>query len=96
MTAAQREQIRLALGRDTLRIAQELQFCLNTYGRADTSKWREFLEALHQGAGDEAMSSPVGLALQLAILGRIQGEQNDGASLPRRGGGFPSKNGGPF
>ena len=28
------------------------------------------------------MSSPVGLTLQLAILGRIQGEQNDGASLP--------------
>ena len=47
MTAAQREQIRLALGRDTLRIAQEIQFLLNSYGRCDAAKWREFLEALY-------------------------------------------------
>ena len=75
MTAAQREQIKLALGRDVLRIAEEIQFCLNTYGKCDAAKWREFLQALFEGAGDEAMSSPAGLVLQLAILGKIRGEQ---------------------
>ena len=89
MTAAQRLSIQTALGRDVLQLAEEIQFCLNTYRKCDAALWRRFLEALLKGAGD-AMESPIGLTLQLAILGKIQGEQNDGASLPRRGGGFPS------
>jgi hypothetical protein len=90
MSPAQREQIKLALGRDVLSVAQEIHFCLNSYGKADADLWRKFLEALHKSAGDEVMNAPLGLTIQLAILGRIQGEQYDGASLPRRGGGFPS------
>jgi hypothetical protein len=90
MSPAQREQIKLALGRDVLSVAQEIQFCLNTYGKADAALWRRFLEALHKSAGDEVMNSPLGLTIQMAILGRIQ-NGNDGASEPRRkpSGGFP-------
>ena len=91
VTAAQREQIKLALGRDVLKVAEEVQSCLSTYGKCDAALWRRFLETLWKGAGDEAMGSPVGLAIQMAILGRINDGRNDDASERRRkpGGGFP-------
>ena len=45
------------------------------------------------GAGEAVMSSPLGLAIQLAIIGRIQGGRNEnedqGASSTSRGSGFP-------
>jgi len=70
-----------------------LLFHLSTYGRADAALWRDFLQALLDGAGDEVMNSPLGLAVQMAILGRIQGDSNGNgrAGLPSRGWGFPSK-----
>jgi hypothetical protein len=46
MTAAQRFSIQTALGRDVLRLAEEIQFCLNTYRKRDAALWRRFLEAL--------------------------------------------------
>jgi hypothetical protein len=91
MTAAQRLTIQTSLGRDVVRIAEEIHFLLNSYGKCDAAKWREFLAALHEGGGD-AMNSPIGLTLQLAILGRIKGDSD--ASLQRsagRGSGFPNK-----
>jgi hypothetical protein len=90
VTAAQRLSIQTALGRDVLQLAEEIQFCLNTYRKCDAALWRRFLEALLKGAGD-AMESPIGLTLQLAILGKIQGDSD--ASLQRsagRGSGFPN------
>ncbi len=93
MTAAQREHIRLALGRNVLRAADALRVQLNEHGKAPASMWRDFLQALHEGAGD-AMSSPLGMVMQLAIVGKIQGARNDtdDASERRRspGAGFPA------
>jgi len=76
MTAAQRMLMGTALGRDVLSASETIQFHLNTYGRCDVRLWKDFLEKLHKGAGDEVMGSPLGLATQLAILGRIQGDSN--------------------
>lgn len=94
MTAAMRLQIQTALGRDVVKAAEQIQFCLNTYQKADAALWRTFLQALHEGAGETVMFSPLGMVMQLAILGRIQ-NGNDGAALPRRkptaGSGFPNK-----
>jgi hypothetical protein len=94
MPAAQRLQIQTALGRDVLRLASEIEFCLSSYGKCDAGKWREFLQALHEGAGEEVMGSSIGQVLQLAILGKIRGDSD--ASLQRRAGrgsGFPIRHG---
>jgi hypothetical protein len=74
-----------------MRAADALQFHLSTYQKAPAALWREFLQALHEGAGDEVMNSALGLAVRMAILGRIQ---NDDASERRhagRGSGFPNR-----
>lgn len=76
MTAAQRMLIGKALGPGVLQAAEQIQFCLNTYGKADAALWRDFLQKLWNGAGDEVMNSPLGLAMQIAIQGRIQGDNN--------------------
>jgi len=92
MTAAQRMLIGQALGRDVLSAAETLNFHLNAYGKADASLWRELLEKLFEGAGDELMGSPLGLTIQIAILGKIQGDSD--ASVQRRAGrgsGFPGR-----
>jgi hypothetical protein len=92
MTAAQRLSIQTALGRDVLQLAEEIQFCLNTYRKCDAALWRRFLEALLKGAGGEVMGSPLGLTMQLAILGRIQNATNDANERRTKspGGGFPN------
>ena len=73
LTAAERMRIGAALGRPALRPAEALCAELNQHGRARAESWRAFLRALHEGAGEAVMSSPLGLAVQLAIVGRIQG-----------------------
>jgi hypothetical protein len=90
ITAAQRMMITKALGPAVMRAAEALHSQLSTWGKADAALWRNFLQALHEGAGDEVMNSPLGLTMQLAILGKIQGDSD--ASLQRsagRGSGFP-------
>jgi hypothetical protein len=89
ITAAQRMTITRALGRDVMRAADALHSQINEHGKADAALWQAFLQALHEGAGDEVMGSPLGMAVQMAILGRIYG--NDDASERRRsrGSGFP-------
>lgn len=69
LTVAERMQIGSALGRPVLRAADALRVQLNEHSKAPASMWRAFLQALLDGAGD-AMSSPIGMALQLAIVGR--------------------------
>ncbi len=75
MTVAERARVTSALGRDVLRAADALSVQLNHHGQASADQWRAFLQALMDGGGD-AMSSPLGFAIQMAILGKIQGETN--------------------
>jgi hypothetical protein len=93
MTAVERMRVVSALGHETLRAADALRVQLNTYGKAPAAMWRKFLRALMEGAGATVMSSPLGLAIQLAIIGTIQGATNgnedQGASSRSRGSGFP-------
>jgi hypothetical protein len=93
VTAAQRMMISTALGPGVMQAVDLIQFHLNTYGKTDGKLWRDLLQALHDGAGDEAMGSPLGLALQMAIHGRIQNGNDDSASerRPKPGGGFPNR-----
>jgi hypothetical protein len=93
-SAAERMNIGRVLGHDVLKAADAIQAELTTYGKARAASWRTLLQALMDGAGD-AMSSPVGMSIQLAILGKIQGAKDandDGASerqSGRPGAGFP-------
>jgi hypothetical protein len=75
ITAAQRMTITRELGPGVMRAADALRVQLNEHGKADAALWRAFLQALMDGAGD-AMSSPLGMAIQLAIVGKIQGDRN--------------------
>jgi len=81
-----------------LQAADALRAQLNEYGKADAALWRTFLRCLMDGAGETAMASPIGMALQLAIAGKIQGDRNahDDASERRRkpSGGFPGRTAG--
>jgi hypothetical protein len=83
LTAAERMRIGAALGRPALRAADALRVQLNEHGKAPASMWRAFLRALMDGAGD-AMSSPIGMALQLAIVGKIQEREDDDDATARR------------
>jgi hypothetical protein len=94
MTTAERLRISAALGHPALRAADALRVQLNEHGKAPASMWRAFLQALIDGAGETAMSTPVGMALQLAIVGKIQGERNENDDASERhqrrpGEGFP-------
>lgn len=95
LTAAERMNIARLLGRPVIETADALRVRLNNAGEAPAWMWRAFLQALMEGAGD-AMSSPIGIAIQLAIVGKINsGETNaNDTSECRNGkpsGGFPSK-----
>jgi hypothetical protein len=81
-----RAQIELALGKDVLRIAEEIHFHLSSYQKAPASLWRELLQALHQHP--DLMETPLGMVFTFAVLGRMN-NANGGASEPSRGGGFP-------
>jgi hypothetical protein len=72
ISAEQRMTISEELGPRVMQAVDALQFHLSSYGKADAALWRTFLQALHEGAGDEVMNSPLGLAMQMAILGRIE------------------------
>ena len=74
ITPAQRMTITRELGPGVMRAADALRVQLNGHGKADATLWRAFLQALMDGAGD-AMSSPIGVTLQLAIVGKIQRRQ---------------------
>lgn len=90
ITAAQRMTITRALGPAVMRAADALHSQLSTWGKADARLWRSFLQALHEGVGDEVMNSPLGLAVQMAILGRMKNGNDDaGERRPKPGGGFP-------
>ena len=94
LTASERMTVARALGRNVLKLADQIFLNFQKDGTAPSWLFREFLQALHDGAGDTAMSSPVGLILQTAILGKIGDKNgNDDASERRRspGGGFPSR-----
>lgn len=94
MTAAERTRIMRLLGRPVIETADALRVQLNNAGHAPAGLWRNFLQSLMDGAG-EAMETPVGVALQLAIVGKIQGDRNDDrTSEPCRAkpsGGFPGQ-----
>lgn len=80
LTAAQRMQLRSALGPDVLRAAERLQQSFETDGRAPAFLWRELLQVLHRQHAD-VMESPMGQLISVAVLGRIGRE---------RGAGFPN------
>lgn len=92
--ASVRMQVQTALGREALRIADRIHAQLEQYGHADASDWRALLEELYRTAGD-ALQSPIGMLIQMAILGRIRGDRNeqDDASerRPSPGAGFPGR-----
>jgi hypothetical protein len=93
ITAAQRIMISTALGPGVMQAVNEIQYNLQSYGRADAKLWRDLLQVLHDGAGD-AIESPLGMALQMAIHGKIGDPNGNGdASLQRRkpGSGFPDR-----
>jgi len=93
MTAAQRMTITRELGPRVMKAAEQIQFRLNTYGKADASLWRNLLTEIHATPeGEKQLSTSAGQIFQLAILGRLQ-NGNDDASLRRRepGGGFPNR-----
>jgi hypothetical protein len=71
--ASQRAQIQLALGKDVLRIAEEIHFHLSSYQKAPASLWRELLQALHQHP--DLMESPVGMTFTYAVLGRMNNDE---------------------
>jgi len=56
-----------ALGPGVLQAAEKIQFHLNSYGRCEARLWKDFIEKLYQGAGDEVMGSPLGMAIQPTI-----------------------------
>jgi hypothetical protein len=95
LDAGELAQVCIALGPRVTSAALAVARELRETGRASSNAWRIFLEALHEGAGETAMNSPIGLAIQMAILGRINGDNENGndASVRRqqssRGAGFP-------
>ena len=90
ITAAQRMTITRALGPGVMRAADALHLQLSTWGKADARLWRNFLQESMDGGGETAMSTPIGMAVQMAILGRIQNATDDTSECrPKPGGGFP-------
>lgn len=75
MSAAQRMQLRSALGPDVVRVADRLQQALAD-GVAPASLWRELLEALNQHP--DLMESPLGQLFTFMVIGRIQKERGSG------------------
>jgi len=72
----ERMQIQAALGRDCLRIAEELHCHLETEGSAPRHLWRALLQEL-QTSAEDALQSPVGLTIQGAIIDLLQGDNCD-------------------
>ena len=83
----ERMQIQAALGRECLRIADELHCHLETKGSAPRHLWRALLQELQNSAGD-ALQSPAGRTIQLGIIARLQGDNGDTADLPSPYGDF--------
>ena len=74
--------------------ALSLALELNQMGKDSANAWHIFLEAHHEGAGETVMSSPLGLAVQIRIIGTIEGDRNGNDASARRqkssrGAGFP-------
>jgi len=87
LTAAERMNITRLLGRPVIETADALRVQLNNAGTAPAWMWRAFLQTLMEGAGD-AMSSPIGITIQSAIVGKINSGDNygnDDASERHRG-----------
>ncbi len=90
ITTAQRAQIALALGRDTLRIAERINAALEQDGSAPGYLWRELLENLYQSP--DLMESPLGQLFTYAVLGRMNNGNDDASERrPKPGGGFPMR-----
>ncbi len=95
INADELSRISMSLGPRVTSAALALASELNETGKASSNAWRIFLTALHEGAGEEVMTSALGLAVRMAILGRIDGDTENGndASVRRqqssRGAGFP-------
>jgi hypothetical protein len=84
MTAEERMTVGV-LGRGVLKAADALQAEIAANGTAGPGLWRNFLQALFDGAGDLVMGSPLGLAIQIAVSGKIrEGETHDDANERRR------------
>jgi hypothetical protein len=87
--------VSIALGPRVTSAALAVARELAETGKASSNAWRIFLQALWEH--EEVMNSPLGLAVQMAILGRINGDNENGngndASARRqqssRGAGFP-------
>ncbi len=82
-----RAQIELALGRNVLKLSEEICFEMSTYGKCGSAKWRALIETLWREHQD-VMETPLGALFTNAVLGRFD-NANGGASEPSRGGGFP-------
>lgn len=70
MTAAQRLQIQTALGRDTLRIAEQIHRALEQNGTAPRHLWRALLAELSKHA--DLMETAPGQLFTYAVLGRMK------------------------
>jgi hypothetical protein len=93
INAAELSRISISLGPRVTSAALALHRELSESGKASANAWRVFLTALHEGAGEEVMTSPLGLAVQMAILGKIEESKNGNDANVRqqssRGAGFP-------
>ena len=88
ITAAQRAQIQLALGRDTLQIAESIHAALEQHGRAPRHLWRALLDKLYQSP--DLMETPLGQLFTYAVLGRMNNGNDDASERrPKPGCGFP-------
>jgi hypothetical protein len=76
LTAAERMQLRSALGPEVVRVADRLQQAFEADGRADAALWRELLQALHKHG--ELMETPLGQLVTYTVLGRIHKERGIG------------------
>ena len=85
LAASERITVARSLGSDVVKLADEICRSFQKDGTAPGWLLREFLQALHDRAG-EAMGSNIGIALQMAVLGKIQGvtNGNDDADARRR------------
>jgi hypothetical protein len=92
ITAAQRAQIRLALGKEVMDIAEQIHFELSSYGRCNAAKWRDLIQTLWKQHPD-LMETPQGAIFTYSILGRFDNGENDDAGERHRrpGGGFPGR-----
>lgn len=83
-----RAQIQLALGRNVLKLSEEICFDLSTYGKCSAAKWRALIETLWREHQD-VMETPLGALFTSAVLGRFDNARDASERRQKPGGGFP-------